>query len=96
MYQQNNRVSVAFAAVYTLGEYEFYGEVLSNNFAGGGEGSDAIPSTGSSSTQEAVVGETVGTLGIMRHVSKNLVLSFGVSYDSKSAMLLRPGIEHKF
>ena len=41
-------------------------------------------------------GELVGSVGYGRYVGKNLILSFGISYDNNNAILFRPCIEWSF
>jgi hypothetical protein len=91
--QIQNRANAALAAVYPVGDYVWYGELLTNNLLGegGSEGAAAAPAT-----REVGVGESSATVGVARRFSKQLKVSFGLSYDNNGAVLFRPGIEYRF
>ena len=71
---------------------EFYG----NTSAFGGEAPEGIPTDPALNTSELSGGENVGSIGYGFYLKKELLLSFGVSYDNNHSIMFRPGIEWKF
>ena len=93
----NNVVNYGLAEEYRKSpKWEFLGEVFGNT-AALAEGSDAAGGTGESATTPEIGGaETVGAVGVRYHTANALVWSLGVSYDSKQALLVHPGLSIKF
>ncbi|MBA3647087.1 MAG: hypothetical protein H0W62_00815 [Chitinophagales bacterium] len=88
----------AFGSIFTASPKSIlFAEVYGNTSAFGGadipEGVGIIQNT---SNSELSGGETVGAIGYGYYIKKELLLSFGVSYDNNNAVLFRPGIEWKF
>ena len=90
----NNIFNGALAAEYRLGENAMvFGEVLGNTAsAPEGGGDNPSPVNASAIPPEAAGGELSGTAGGGVYVLRNLLLSLGLSYDNKSAWLIRPGL----
>lgn len=73
---------------------ELYGNTSS---LGGIETPEGVISTNPNlNTAELSGGETVGAIGYGYYLKKELLISFGVSFDNNNAILFRPGIEWKF
>lgn len=64
--------------------------------ADGGDGAGGGGGVESSIAAEAAGAEESGLIGVRYRITPNLNLSFGVTYDSTGAVLLRPGITYKF
>jgi hypothetical protein len=89
----NNLFNYALGTVFTASEKSiFFGEVYGNTSALGGKDVPEGTIVGTPKTTEISGGETVGAIGYGYYVNKNLLLSFGVSYDNNHATLFRPGI----
>jgi hypothetical protein len=79
-----NLIDFALGGTVPLGPKAIvYGEILGNTSAAGGLENSAAP--------EIAGGELSGTIGFGGQVSRNLLVSLGVSYDNTQAVLLRPG-----
>ena len=93
----NNVINYALGTIYTLSPKnilftEFYGNTAAI------DAPESIPILLSSTitTQEISGGENVFALGFGHYIRKEFLLSMGISYDNKKAMLFRPGFEWKF
>ena len=88
----NNLFNYAAGTVYELsGKSILFIEVYGNTSAFGGA---EIPETPGNPQKNIEIsgGETVGSVGYGYYINRNLLLSFGVSYDNNHAILFRPGI----
>jgi hypothetical protein len=95
----NNLFNYAIGTIFTASRRSIlFGEVYGNTSAlGEGETPEGVPALNASmNTSELSGGETVGSLGFGYFFKKELLLSFGVSYDNNKAVLFRPGIEWRF
>lgn len=94
----SNTISGSIAAEYHLNpHFDFVGEF----FASTSSLPDATEGAVSTSKESIVVpeaggGEIFGTLGARYYFSSNVVATFGLGYDSKNAVLFRPGLIVKF
>ncbi len=88
----NNLFNYAAGTVFELSPNSIlFGEVYGNTSALGGKDVPELPG-GPQKTTEISGGETVASAGYGYYVNRNLLLSFGVSYDNNHALLFRPGI----
>ncbi len=88
----NNLFNYAAGTVFELSSNSIiFGEVYGNTSASGGADVPEIPGNPQKTT-EFSGGETVVSGGYGYYVSRNLLLSIGVSYDNNHALLFRPGI----
>lgn len=93
----NNVVNYGFAEEFRLNpNWELLGEVFGNTSAlaetadpRGGAGESAL-------TPEIGGAETVGALGARYHALHGLTYSLGISYDTKQAVLVHPGLSFRF
>jgi hypothetical protein len=92
----SNLFNYAIGTVFTVSEKSiFFGEVYGNTSALGNDAPESTvpPIPGNpQKAPEISGGERVGAVGYGYYVNKNLLLSFGVSYDNNHAVLFRPGI----
>ncbi len=90
--QLNNIFGFAVAEEYHLNKkIDLVGEFLASTSALG-EGMDGSESP---VTPEAAGSEVVGMVGA-RYYFRNILISFGVTYDNNNALLFRPGFSVKF
>ncbi len=93
----NNVVNYGAAEEYRLSpKWEVLGEVFGNTSA---LAETADPTTGageSALTPEIGGAETVGAVGVRFYAPHGLTYSLGVSYDSKQAVLVHPGLSFRF
>ncbi len=97
--QANNLINYGLGTIYSAnGKNIFFAEIYGNTSAFGGNEIDETTSgdQNNSQNQEISGGETVGSVGYGSYIGKELLLSFGISYDNNQAVLFRPGIEWKF
>lgn len=88
----NNLFNYAAGTVFELSPKSLlFGEIYGNTSAIGGADVPEIPGNPQKTT-EISGGETVASAGYGYYVNRNLLLSFGVSYDNNHALLFRPGI----
>ncbi len=88
----NNLFNYAAGTIFELSPKSIiFGEIYGNTSASGGADIPEIPGNPQRTT-EISGGETVGSVGYGFYVNRNLLLSFGVSYDNNHALLFRPGI----
>lgn len=95
----NNLFNYALGTIFTTSRRSIlFAEVYGNTSAiGGGETPEGVTTTNTNiNTAELSGGETVGAFGYGYYLKKELLLSFGVSYDNNKAILFRPGIEWRF
>jgi hypothetical protein len=92
-----NLLNYAAGTIYTASEKNiFFGEIYGNTSAFGTDVPEVTGVNIVTNTPEISGGELVGSVGYGRYVGKNLLLSFGISYDNNNAILFRPGIEWSF
>ena len=88
----NNLFNYSAGTVFELSTKSLlFGEIYGNTSAIGGADIPEIPGNPQKTT-EISGGETVASAGYGYYVNRNLLLSFGVSYDNNHALLFRPGI----
>ena len=88
----NNIFNGAVAAEYRLGRKAMvFGEVLGNTSSAPEGGGDNATNT-NAVVPEAAGGELSGTAGAGVYAIRNLLMSLGLSYDNRSAWLIRPGL----
>ena len=94
----NNLFNYAIGTIFTVTPKSIlYGEFYGNTSAFGGEAPEGAVSTDPGlNTTEFSGGENVGSIGYGYYLKKELLLSFGVSYDNNNAILFRPGIQWRF
>jgi hypothetical protein len=94
----NNLFNYAIGTIYNVSPRSIiFAEFYGNTSAFGGEAPEGgIPTDPNLNTTELSGGENVGSIGYGYYLKKELILSFGVSYDNNNAFLFRPGIEWKF
>lgn len=88
----NNLFNYAAGTVYELSAKSIlFAEVYGNTSAFGGA---EIPETPGNPQKNIEIsgGETVASAGYGYYINRNLLLSFGISYDNNQALLFRPGI----
>ena len=92
-----NVVNYGLAEEYRVSsKWEIVAEVFGNT-AALAEGADTPSATGESVLTPEIGGaETVGALGVRWHAATALTWSLGISYDSKQALLVHPGLSIKF
>ena len=92
-----NLFNYAVGTIFTASEKNiFFGEIYGNTSAFGTDVPESSGVNTVTNTPEISGGEVVGSVGYGRYVGKNLLLSFGISYDNNNAILFRPGIEWSF
>jgi hypothetical protein len=94
----NNLFNYAIGTVFRISPRNIlFAEFYGNTSAFGSEAPEGeIPSDPGLNTSELSGGENVGAIGYGYYLKKELLISFGVSYDNNNAILIRPGIEWKF
>jgi hypothetical protein len=94
----NNLFNYAIGTIYKISPRSIlFAEFYGNTSAFGSEAPEGAISTDPNlNTTELSGGENVGSIGYGYYLKKELLLSFGVSYDNNNAFLFRPGIEWKF
>ena len=95
----NNLFNYSIGTIFTVSPKSIlFAEFYGNTSAIGGtdipEGD--VTTNPNINTAELSGGENVGAIGYGYYLKKNLLLSFGISYDNNNAILFRPGIEWKF
>ncbi len=88
----NNLFNYAAGTVYEISAKSIlFAEIYGNTSAFGGA---EVPETPGSPQKNIEIsgGETVGSAGYGYYINRNLLLSFGISYDNNHALLFRPGI----
>ena len=93
-----NLFNYALGTICTISEKNtLFGEIYGNTSA---FGSDVPETTTGTQVQGSAVeisgGELVGSFGYGRYLQKDLLISFGISYDNNNALQFRPGIEWSF
>ena len=88
----NNLLNYAVGTVFELSPKSIlFGEIYGNTSAAGGADVPEIPGNPQKTT-EISGGENVGSVGYGYYINRNLLISFGLSYDNNHALILRPGI----
>lgn len=94
----NNLFNYAIGTIFNVSPKSIlFAEFYGNTSAFGSETPESEISTNPNfNTAELSGGENVGSFGFGYYLNKELLISFGVSYDNNKAFLFRPGIEWKF
>ncbi len=88
----NNLLNYAAGTVFELTKKSIlFAEVYGNSSATGGADVAEIPGNPQKTT-EISGGENVGSAGYGYYINRNLLVSFGVSYDNNRALIFRPAI----
>ena len=88
----NNLFNYAAGTVYELSSKSIlFAEIYGNTSAFGGADVPEVPGNPQTNI-EISGGETVGSAGYGYYITRNLLISFGISYDNNHALLFRPGI----
>jgi len=90
--QAQNVGGFALATELSQGRIEYVAEILGNTAALAGNENPSPGGTESTTAPEIGGAELVGTLGARYAVTKDFVLSLGVSYDNNNAVLIHPGL----
>ena len=93
----NNVINYGIAEEFRLSSsWELLGEVFGNTSALA-ETADQTGGSGESVLTPEIGGaETVGALGVRLHAGRGLTYSLGISYDTKQAVLVHPGVSFRF
>lgn len=93
----NNVFNYGVAEEYRMSpSWELLGEVFGNSSALAEAADQAGGSGESVLTPEIGGAETVAALGVRLHAAHALTYSLGISYDSKQALLVHPGLSFRF
>jgi hypothetical protein len=92
-----NVISFAVASeLHVSPRFDVVGELIGNTSSTGDKAEGTSGSGGTLISSEAPSGETSAMAGVRWHLSSDVIVSMGLSYDNNHALLFRPGVTWRF